>query len=314
MAELDSATLQQGLLAHPVGDIDIATSAQDGWKQLNRNPVKAMEMESIFASIGKRLYAQMNIFVMCANTVTAVFSISAAVSLIPQPATMWRYDFCDYGEPLSVEVQCPYHSSPVFLTFLVLWSLYFATLFSYKFHATYDYWSNDLRFYLANDMLNNSFFMFVLIVVGMILTMVSSIGGISYVIHNGSTQSIGSILVFTGVNMFNLYNLLGGEFQALRGCSMERDFPEPVMIDLSVSRKLEVTYTATYYHTKDTPPVIKRKPVDGIMVKHRDVLDFVVECVLQSCMRSGDGSLLKNLGDPILIEDVVRKLAFLPPK
>lgn len=302
-------TLHKNLLSQPV---------EDGHSSAPMSPplVRSTppELEDIFTSIGKRIYAQMNILIMCANTIAAVFSISSAVSLIEEDDdfTLRRYQFCTYGDATSVTVQCPYESSPVFLVFLILWSIYFITLFTFKFHGTVDFWSNDLRFYLANDLLNNSVFMFVAVVIGMILTAISSIGAISFVIHNGTTQSLSSIFVFTGVNMYNLYNLLGSEVQALKGMSID-DFPRSIMVNLSVSREVSHKYVQRVNLTAE-PAMIARRPVDGVTAKYRDVLEFVVECVVHSKLPGGDPTLLQRLGDPEQLEDVVRKIAFFSPQ
>lgn len=272
------------------------------------------ELEDIFTSLGKRIYAQMNIIILCANTIAAVFSISSAVSLIEEDDdwTLRQYQFCDYGNPKAVTVQCPYENSPVFLVFLIIWSIYFITLFTYKFHGTADYWSNDLRFYLANDMLNNSLFMFVMIIIGMILSVISFVGSMYFVAHNGTTQSLGSIFVFFGVNVHNLYNMMGSEIQALKGLSM-KDFPDHIIVNLSVSREVQHKYVQKVSLSAE-PPIIARRPVDRITAKYRDVLEFVVECVVHSKLPGGDPTLLQKLGNPEQLEDVVRKISFFPPQ
>lgn len=316
-----TAQLHQGLLSQPVRDgaSPLLGGNLDGHdsqlNSLNRKQNQThLELESLHVSIGKRLYAQLNVLVMCANTIAAVFSISAAVSLIPKDDDfeLMRYDFCTYGPPLTVEVQCPYHTSPVFLTFLIIWSLYFITLFVYKFHGTYDYWSNDLRFYLVHDMLNNTFVMFVFVIIGMVLTLVSCVGGIVFVCQNGSIPSISSILVFTGVNLYNLHKMFGGEFAALKNCHLHKDFPVPIMIDLSVSRLLTVQDSSS----GAKGGIVYRKPVDHITATHKEVLDFIIESVLRQQLETDEQAhkfLLRRIGDAALLEDVVKKLTFIPP-
>eukprot|EP01033_Poteriospumella_lacustris_P001819 gene1819-1319_t len=306
--------MHKNLLSQPVEDGHSVAPSLPPPPQPTLARTPPPELEDLFTSIGKRIYAQLNIIIMCANTIAAVFSITSTISLIEKDDdwTMQQYQFCDYGPPLSVAVQCPYETSPIFLCFLVIWSIFFITLFTYKFHGTADYWSNDLRFYLANDMLNNSLFMFVMIIIGMILSMISVFVTIYFAAHNGTTQSLGSVFVFFGVNVHNLYNLMGSEVQALRGLSM-KDFPQQIMVKLSVSREVQHKYIQKVSLSAE-PPIIARRPVDGITAKYRDVLEFVMECVVHSKLPGGDPTLLQKLGNPEQLEDVVRKIAFFPPQ
>lgn len=154
---------------------------------------KGYELEDFFISLGKRVWMQIDVIVMLVNTINACFSISAAVSLIPKESH-GQYNFCDYGEngePLSVGVQCPYLPSPTFISLLTVWTLYFVTIFAYKVHRTFDWWSNDLRFYMACDMVNNDIFMYIMACVGMVLTIASGLCGIYFVTQNGSDDSLG---------------------------------------------------------------------------------------------------------------------------
>lgn len=161
------------------------------------DPLKGVELEDLHISVGKRIYAQIDMIIMAFNTINAVFSISAQVSLISEDAYSHFFRICDYndGTPLNVLVQCPYYPSPVFISFIITWTLYFVTIFIYRYQRTIEYWSNDLRFYLACDMLNNEMFMYIMVFVGVLLTFVSAIGGIYYATHNGSDTTIGKCLV-----------------------------------------------------------------------------------------------------------------------
>lgn len=268
-----------------------------------RSRRKEIELENVFVSLGKRIFAQMNILVMFVNTLTAVFSISASVSLIRKEATA-MYNFCDEGWPLYLEVQCPYTSSAAFISLLTIWILYFATMFIYKFSGTYDYWSNDLRFYLAHDILQNEWFMFVLVILGMVLTVGSAFTAVGYVIHNGTTASIGSILVFLCVNLYNLFKMAGGDIPALKVLSMARDFPDPVGINLNAAVEVHRKRCSATGHPQP-------KAVDSIFANHRDVLDYVQLCILQKHLQ-GDGSALDQLGDSSQLEEIVSRL--LQPK
>lgn len=172
------------------------------------------DLDHIFVSIGKRCYAQINLLVLAINTISAVFSISAAVSLIEEDDD-FRYNFCDYGSPVSIGVQCPYLNSPTFICFLVVWILYFITLGLYKYHRTIDYWTHDLRFYFASEAVAFDLFIQVMVKIGLVLTLASGFGGIYFVIHNGTTTSLGSIFVFMAVNLVNLKALGNGKYEVL---------------------------------------------------------------------------------------------------
>lgn len=190
----ESSDLLKSLVGPPADEENEPAPAQGNLVR-PPDPYRNAELEDLHVSIGKRIYAQLDMIIMAFNTINAVFAISAAVSLIPK-YDYSLYSFCDYGDngkPLSIGVQCPYLPSPVFISFLIVWCLYFLTIFSYRFHRTIDYWSNDLRFYVACDMLNNEIFMYIMVLVGIALTFVSAVGGIYFVTQNGSTASLGKI-------------------------------------------------------------------------------------------------------------------------
>lgn len=256
------------------------------------------ELEDLHISIGKRIYAQMDILVMFLNTINAVFSISAAVSLIPQ-YDYSSYTFCDYGSPIAIGVQCPYLPSPVFISFFVAWTLYFMTLITYQWSNTYDYWSNDLRFYIACDSLHNTVIMRWFVYIGILLTIVSAIGGIVYVCHNGTTSSLGNILVFTCVNMYNLSKMMSSRLKALQYLSLTKDFPNPVYIKL--------------------PFVLANGHMQGITVNHNEIFEYLYQSIaISSLSRESDGQekanvdgdkMLRDFGDVAQLKQVAVLLA-----
>ena len=182
----------------------------------------------------KRVYAQLALLVMFANTISSVFSISAAVSMIPDDNAAPRYHFCDYGDggAEAVFVLCPYEPSPVFQTFLSLWIVYFVVYFSYKYWATSIYYTNDLRFFVFCDKFNSTIFNRILIALGVLLTFVSGIGAGQSVVHNGTTDSISPIIVFMLVNWYNLYHMAVCQFKVLHDMDMEKEeaFLSPIVI------------------------------------------------------------------------------------
>ena len=190
--------------------------------------------EDAFTTIIKRLYAQLGLIVMTANTVTSVFSISAAVSLIPDDDAGARYNFCTYGgNGIAVYVQCPYIPSPVFQTILSIWCIYFAVFFSYKYYKTSCFETDDLRFYVYCDQFNSTIMNRVMIGLGVLLTFISAIGGINFVIHNGTTDSIGPILIFCAVNVYNLALMGVCKFKILAAMDIYKSeaFKLPIMIN-----------------------------------------------------------------------------------
>jgi hypothetical protein len=248
-----------------------------------------VELEALHISIGKRIYSQIDVIVMFLNTMTAVFSISAAVSLIPQ-YDYSQYTFCDYGPPIAIGVQCPYLPSPVFISFFIAWILYFFSMMTYKWFHTYEYWSNDLRFYIACDSLHNTFPMKCFIYIGMILTIVSTIGGIVYVFHNGSTSSLGSIFVFASVNLYNLSKMMSSRIKTLLTLNLERDFPHPIHIRL--------------------PLVLTKNHIDGIILNHNEVFEYLYQLITVAAL-TGKEEPLMQFGDSTQLREVA--LLLVPP-
>lgn len=154
--------------------------------------------------VGKKILSQSDLLVMFANTIVSIFSISAAVSLIPRDDETINYTFCTYGnggEADTVLVQCPYLPSPGFISVLLVWMIYFGVLFAYKYISTSEFSSNDLRYYMACDRHNSRLVHRLLIGAGIVLTVGSGLFGISFIVSNGNDAAVGSILVFMTLNI-----------------------------------------------------------------------------------------------------------------
>jgi hypothetical protein len=104
-----------------------------------------------------------------------------------------------------VLVQCPYLPSPAFISVICIWMLYFCVTFLYKFMLTSQFHSSDLRFYMACDKHNTRIVHRILIGIGVFLTVVSGLFGVSFIVSNGNDAAVGSILVFMTLNIYNLY-------------------------------------------------------------------------------------------------------------
>ena len=189
-------------------------------------------LDNLLVSYIRRFFMQLEIFILFGNTLSAIFSISAAVSLIPR--TDYSYDFCDWGNPTGYFVQCPYLPSPAFGTCLAVWTLYFTTIFLYRFQRCLPYYTHDVRFYLACDMINNELFIQIMVYIGFVFTFASALAGIYYSFHNGTENTLGSILVFLVVNIHSLYGMLGGRYKKLQTIiNLEEVFPSPIYLKSS---------------------------------------------------------------------------------
>lgn len=251
--------------------------------QYSDNPYQGIELEPLHISIGKRFYSQFSYWFMFGNSINSIFTISAAVSLIPE-YNYSEYEFCDYGTPISIGVQCPYLPSPVFSVFIVIWSIYYFTLIGYHMNKTYEYWSNDLRFYMICETIRFETFMLVMAFIGFILTIVSSLTGLYYVSTNGSTSSIGNIILYFFVNMLFLKNMISGTNQKLNGVDLEKNYPKPIIIDLS--------------------SMASPRNLNGIIIQHQNVFDYIQQAVLTSILTKED-SPLEKIGNPAQLKEVI---------
>ena len=171
---------------------------------------------------------------------------------------------------------------------ITIWACYFTIILTYRLQRTFSYWSNDLRFYIAYDMLNNEFFMLVLIGFGILLTFVSAVTGIVFVSQNGSTSSLGGIFVFVVVNWVHLYLMIGGHFQHLRikAGNVLEIFPQPIYLHLPSQ-------------AKDT---IRGKNLQNSFVNHADIFEYILFCIAY------DEERLQALGDPQQISEAMQIL------
>lgn len=241
------------------------------------------QFESSLSSFFKRLYAQLDLLVMFVNVIIAVFSISAAVSLIPTDNSM-LFTGCDYGAPLATNVQCPYADSPSFAAFLSVWTIYFAVFLSYKIAKTGKYDTMDLRFYLASDMVNNRIFHRCMVGLGVVLTLVSAIVAISFVCHNGTVESLGSIFTFVGVNLYTLFTMRRGKLLALqKHHTIAAVLPTPVWI---------------------TVPTANPGNLYGIAIPHSALTEYIVFAVLLSVSEGDSHPLNAMCSDPEILKFV----------
>lgn len=229
--------------------------------------------EDPFSTFIKRVFAQLSLLVMFANTLSSVFSISAAVSLIPDDNAAPRYHFCEYGDNNQADgvfVQCPYVPSPVFQTFISLWVVYFVVYFSYKFWVTSAYETNDLRFLIFCDKFNSTTFNRVLVGLGVLLTFVSGIGAGQAVVHNGTTDSISPILVFMIVNWYNLYHMAVCKFQVLHDMDMHKEeaFAQAIVIT--------------------TEPVWSVLNLNGLLVQQSTVFQYISDALNASLLNNNN--------------------------
>jgi hypothetical protein len=243
----------------------------------------------------------MDSIVLFPNTMVAIFSISAQVSLIPQ-YDYSSYTFCDYGSPQAIGVQCPYLTSPAFISFAVIWISYFTALFIYQISYSWDYMTNDVRFYIICDLLHNEQVLLLFVYSGIVLTITSALVGIYFVCHNGTESSLGSIFVFTAVNIYNYITMYGSKLMALRSISrqqFEEKFCKPVYFVLPSYLQ---TVTKGY----------------GVLVGHNDVLDYIYHVQIHAFQQAsaivvnaaaserGQNSHAKDL--PRIEENIIRKV------
>ena len=229
--------------------------------------------EDPFSTVIKRVFAQLGLLVMFANTLSSVFSVSAAVSLIPDYDAAPRYHFCEFGsnnQADGVFVQCPYVPSPVFQTFISLWVIYFVIYFSYKFWVTSAYETNDLRYLVFCDKFNSTMFNRILIALGVLLTALSGVGAAQAVVHNGTTDSISPIIVFMLVNWYNLYHMAVCKFKVLHDMDMHKEeaFAQAIVIT--------------------TEPVWSALNLNGLLVQQATVFQYISDALNASLLTNND--------------------------
>ncbi len=267
--------------------------AKDGEKKANkRNQCVANDLgEDPFTTCVKRMFAETNLLVMCVNTLSSVFSISASVSLIPYQNSLYMVGFCDYGDASdnNMFVQCPYIPSPEFQTIVSLWCAYFAFYFTWRYYWTSIYETNDLRYYIYYDKFNHTFVNRIMISVGVVLTFVSGFYGIATVVKNGTTASIISILLFICVNLFNLYQLATCRFSVLTAINMEKEeaFLKPIVIN--------------------TEPMWSVLNLNGLLLSHFTLFEHISNA-LSACFLMNDVSHVSKVGNVDQLKSAMRTL------
>ena len=121
-----------------------------------------------------------------------------------------EYYTCEYGAAEAVVVYCPYLTIDAFLGIFTIWVVYFAMFMALRLAATYQYSTDDLRFYIAVDQFNSHIVNRVFVYVGGLLTIISASVGIFYM--SPGTQwnptvdntSLLNIILFVGINALAL--------------------------------------------------------------------------------------------------------------
>jgi hypothetical protein len=242
-----------------------------------------LELDSEVVAVGRRLYAQFDLVVLFANCVSACISIPAAISLIPTDSVFALQ--CDYGQSLGAYQQCPYTTSPIFMGFMGFCIVYFLSFITYKIYNTFDYFTNDLRFYIASDMVVNDFVHQVFVYVGFGFTVTGGLAALGFVIKNGTTDSIGSILTFMFVNFFTFRQLMRGNYVSLYKQDMRTLFPRPIYFKL---------------------PRVK-SPFRLIVMNHGTIFSYMLEAMICSYAANND-SLLVEMGEPQALRAAIQTL------
>ena len=262
-------------------------------KLISRKPI-IVEYDEVWVDVGKRVYSQMDIIIVFLNCVSACFSISAGVSLIPSN-NMNYAQFCDLGNAIGQYVQCPYVESPEFLCILGVCIIYFSAFIIFKILWTFEFMTNDLRYYISCDMVINSVIHKCFVLFGIVFTFAGGFTGIGYVIHNGSTDSLGLIFTFMGVNFYTFASMFRGRYRVLYDSEVTLLFPDPVYIrfpDASLSN------------------------LSGVLINHRDLFDDIMRACVSGLNRSGEtcntgdqDMYLSKYGNPSQLRQVLQTLS-----
>lgn len=176
--------------------------------------------DSVMMVIGKRLFSEAHLLAMSVNVITAIYSISATISLVNIPASEEDHsvDYCAHGEPLFEQAQCAYANTSTFIGFITIWIVYFIIFLIYRLARSSKYSTTDLRFYLVCDMTNNEPLNKFLVLLGMGLTVICGGVALGYAakdIFVFNVGGVGQILVFMGVNLLTLFQIRRGRFTSL---------------------------------------------------------------------------------------------------
>jgi len=198
------------------------------------------------------------------------------------------------GEPITLLAQCSYDHSPGYISFLAIWCVYYAVFFSANYIYTGAYKVHDLRFYIACDQFKALLLSKILIGSGIVLSLVSGLGGLGYVMENGSDLAIAPILSFVGVNIYNLVMMSNCQFEILKNAKvndMKLLFPEPIYINTNALSTPGNSY--------------------GMMLTHRALFSGISDAAYASII-SGNSpkavTRLRAIGDPVQLQACVEIL------
>lgn len=179
-------------------------------------------IDGFLVEFAKRMYAIAPLLIMAYSTINQVFVIAKSVASQSSVETYYdsevrvesngqqTYYTCEHGDAEAVVVYCPYYTIDAFIGILSVWVIYFALFISIRFIATFQYATDDLRFYLAVDLYNSHWLNRTFVYIGGVLTLVSMSVGLYYM--SPSTQwnptvdntSLLSIILFVGINTLAL--------------------------------------------------------------------------------------------------------------
>eukprot|EP01031_Cornospumella_fuschlensis_P040557 gene40557-49444_t len=197
---------------------------------------------------------------------------------------------CEYGDAQTVVVYCPYESVPGFLAMLVLWCVYFFCYMIVRVRASYDYSTNDLRFYLAIDQCNGTTLNVVFVAMGALLTFISVCVTLFYMTPqtrwnpNVDSISLLNLIIFVGINVASLWNLL--KISTVHNLEVNRD----ILVDLPSPLYLtNVNSFASVFRSSEA--ILK---------------SLLIACVV--CVGEGQDLVLEKFGDAERLRQVMLKL------
>ena len=255
--------------------------------------------DSLIVSVGKRIFSELQLLAMSINVITAVYSISATISLVSTPTTSESLNYCAHGEPLFEQAQCAYANQPTFIGFITVWILYFAVLLLYRFSHTSKFATSDLRFYLACDITNNQPFNQGLVLLGIALTLGCGGVGLNFALRDSfvaSVGGIGQILVFVSVNVLALLPIRCGRFTSLQ---------DPSAVSKALGEETPVQL-----------PMASTMNLQGVVVSHADVFGYLMCAALadRSALAHGKTTsgygyrFLSEMGNPRQLSDLAELL------
>jgi hypothetical protein len=256
--------------------------------------------DSAVISVIKRLFSELQLFAMSVNVISAVYSISATISLVTIPSGSVSVNNCAHGEPLFEQAQCAYANRPTFVGFITVWIIYFIVLLLFRFMHTSKFSTTDLRFYLACSMVNDEPLNKLLVLLGMGLTVACGAVGLTYALEDSfvtSVGGVGQILVFVGVNMLALFQIRRGSFASL--C-------DPLVAAAALRQEIPIRL-----------PMAPTGSLKEAVVAHSDIFNYIICAALADTGARDDattdsvdaavgGDCLAAMGDPRQLRSVAR--------